>query len=426
MTKGWVPLLLLALVHLICARPDYSDHQPRSGSSLAKYTMGTLSRFSWWLDETLSGLGDTRKFTPTAREPALSPALENIRPEQPPIKRALRGSTGFLRSAQEARSMDFEETNLDWKWWNGYLPDGAVSIYNSYSQRVDYICKVSCQSGYYDSTSSNPACSYTLDGAGYTSTQFYLLVNKDSFEILEWKEGSDGSVTANSIRTCANEDIYVGKNEYGLGEVKVRDKKFHLPWGGSCYSYGTYQVLETYKDIVREHLMDVMYQTAGVTPLKYPPEVLNKGTIFNYECQTLNHMTTLSKTVVSSSKWEINFSVTVGVGTTIVTKIPFILKGQISFNSAFTYKLTKESTYTETTIHALTLETVVPVSHSCTIEMLGKKYGLDIPFTARLKRTYRNGETTWTTITGTFRAVQISEVQADMERCELLPDVKPC
>ncbi|XP_061672035.1 natterin-3-like [Syngnathoides biaculeatus] len=389
MTKRWLPLFLLALVQPICARPDHRDHQQRS-------------------------------------EPSLDPALENIRPEEPPIKRALPVSRSFLRRAQEETSVVFDETNLNWKWWDGYLPDGAVSIYNSYSQRVDYICKVGCHSGYYDSTSGNPACSYAMDGAGYTSTQFYLLVNKDNFEILEWKEGSDGSVTANSIKTCANEDIYVGKNDYGLGEVKVSDKVFNLPWGGTCYWYRTYQVLDIYKDVVREHLMDVKYQTGGVTPIKYPPEVLNKGTMFNYECQTLKHMTTLSKTVVSSSNWDINFSVTAGVGTTILTKIPFIFEGKISFNAAFTYKLTKRTTYTETTIHSLTLETVVPVGHSCTVQMQGKKYGLDIPFTARLKRTYRNGESTWTTVTGTFRAIQISKVEADMERCEPLPDAKPC
>ncbi|XP_037115014.1 natterin-3-like isoform X2 [Syngnathus acus] len=382
MAKLWVPFLLLASMHLTsCASIDNCDQQPSSSA------------------------------------PAnLHPASENKYPEQPPQKTALSPSSDFWKEARDAPSADFDETNLEWERWDGTIPDGAVSIYNSYSSRVDYICKVSCHSGYYDSTLSTAACAYTANGAGYTAEQFDMLVNKDEFEILRWKNGYGGSVTPNSIKTCVNEDTYVGKNEYGLGEVKVSEKVFYLPWGGSHYWYNDYQVLETMKDVKREHLMEVKYHTEGITPIEYPPEVLNKATLVNSECKPIKNEITLTKTVATTRKWDINFSVTVGVGITIETGIPFIV----------TYRLTKETTYTDTTTHTLTLETRVPPGHSCTVKMQGKKYGLDIPYTARLKRVYRNGETKWTTVTGTFKGLQISEVEAEMERCELLPDVKPC
>ncbi|XP_049619276.1 natterin-3-like isoform X2 [Syngnathus scovelli] len=392
MAKLWVPFLLLALMHLTsCASIDNCDQQP-SSSALAN----------------------------------LHPAVENKYPEQPPQSSPLRPSSDFLKEAQDAPSADFDETNLEWKRWAAILPDGAVSIYNSYSSRIDYICKVGCHSGYYDSTLSTPACAYTADGAGYTAEHFDVLVNKDEFEILQWKNGYRGSVSPNSIKTCVNEDAYVGKNQYGLGEVKVSEKVFYLPWGGSRYKYDDYQVLETMKDVKREHLMEVKYLTEGITPIEYPPEVLNKATLANKECKPIKNEMTLTKTVATTRKWEINFSVTVGVGITIETGIPFIVNGNIDFKAAFTYRLTKETTYTDTTTHTLTLETRVPPGHSCTVKMQGKKYGLDIPYTARLKRVYRNGETKWTTVTGTFKGVEISEVEAEMERCELLPDVKPC
>ncbi|XP_057688316.1 natterin-3-like [Corythoichthys intestinalis] len=416
----WVPLFLLALVHLICARPNECSQQISSGLNIIDYSYCTMSRLSQWLDQKLAEHADT------VPDPVADPALENKRPEQPPIKKALKSSVRFLRITNATPSSDFRNTNLEWKAWNGWLPDEAVSIYNSYSKRVDYICKVKCHSGYYDSTSGDEACAYTADGYGYTSTQFDVLVNKDNFEILDWKEGADGSVTPDSIKTCDNDDIYVGKNEYGLGEVKVSEKVFNLPWGGSRYWYRTYMVLELHKDVKKEHLMDVKYQTSGITPIEYPPEVLNKGTVFNYNCQPMKVTRTLSKTITSAKKWEINFSVTAGVGTTIETGIPFIVNGQISFRAAFTYKLTKSNTYTESSTYSLTLDTEVPIGHSCTIEMRGKKYALNIPYTARLKRSYSNGETTWTTVTGTYNSVQISEVEADMERCEPLPDAKPC
>ncbi|XP_019740213.1 natterin-3-like [Hippocampus comes] len=387
MAKLRAPLLLWALVHLTCANPVDSNQRSTSGFHL---------------------------------DP------EDKLPAQPPRKRALRPSSDFLRRLQDTPSTDFDGTSLEWKWWDGSLPDGAVSIYNSYSSRVDYICKVGCHSGYYDSTLDNAACAYASDGAGYSSTQFEVLVNKDDFEILEWKEGYDGSVTPNSIKTCANDDIYIGKNKFGLGEVKVSEKGFNLPWGGSRYWYSSYMVLETMKDVRREHLMDVKYKTEGVKPIEYPPEILNRNTISNAQCQPIKQEVTLSKSVTSTQKWEINFALTVGVGTTIETGIPFIAQGKIDLRASFTYRLNKESSYSETTTHSLTLETTVPAGHSCTIKMQGKKYGLDVPYTARLKRIYRNGETKWTTITGTFKGVQISEVHAEMERCQPLPDVKPC
>uniref|UniRef100_A0A3Q3DGU3 Natterin-3-like n=2 Tax=Hippocampus comes TaxID=109280 RepID=A0A3Q3DGU3_HIPCM len=391
MAKLWIPLVLLALLQRTRAGPNDCDQQPSS-----------------------------------VPPPVLDASLGNRRPEHVPRKSAPRPPSHFFRKAQGDPPADFGKTSLEWKRWGGSLPDGAVSIHNSYFNRVDYICKVGCHSGYYDSTLDIAACAFTSDGSGYSSTQFEVLVNKDDFEILEWKEGYGGSVTHNSVKICANNDIYIGKNKYGLGEVKVSEKVFNLPWGGSRYWYSSYMVLETMRDVKREHLMDVQYKMAAAKSIENPPEVLNRNSISNGQCESATHVVTLSKSVTSTQKWEINFALTVGVGTTIETGIPFIAQGKIDLRASFTYRLNKEDTRSETTTHSLTLETTVPASHSCVIKMEGKKYSLDVPYTARLKRTYRNGETTWTTVTGTFKGVQISEVQADMERCRRLPNVRPC
>ncbi|GLD75240.1 natterin-3-like isoform X1 [Lates japonicus] len=71
-------------------------------------------------------------------------------------------------------------------------------------------------------------------------------------------------------------------------------------------------------------------------------------------------------------------------------------------------------------------EQVVPPNHSCSISMVAYKYKADIPYTAHLSRTYSNGETTWTSISGTYNSVQIREVQAVVDRCEPIPDAHPC
>lgn len=72
------------------------------------------------------------------------------------------------------------------------------------------------------------------------------------------------------------------------------------------------------------------------------------------------------------------------------------------------------------------LELTVPPNHACKVRMEGRKMRADIPYTARLSCTYVNGETQWTTITGTYDGVQIGEVRAVVDRCEEVVDAKPC
>nr|XP_057927529.1 natterin-3-like [Doryrhamphus excisus] len=353
------------------------------------------------------------------------PALENQHPDIAPVKKSCKLPPSLRRNMSDSESFHFDESNLEWKTTSGDILQGAVSIYNSYSKRVDYICKVGCNAGYYNPESGS-YCTFSYNGNGYSESPFEMLVNKDHFEVLLWKPGSYGSVTPSSIKTCQNEDLYVGKNQYGLGKVKVSDQAFYLAWGGTEYWYRDYQVLEVEKDVRKEDLMDIQYHTDGITPSEYPPEILNQDTVFNYNCQIIKRTSTLSKSISRSSKWDTTFAFTAGLGTTIQTGIPFIAEGKIQFRVSASYKLVKGTTLTETTTHSLSVDTVVPIGHSCTITMQGKKYGLDIPYTARLKRTYSTGETTWTSVTGTYRSVQVSEVQAVVDRCQPLPDAKPC
>lgn len=75
-------------------------------------------------------------------------------------------------------------TNLMWVTWNNSLPRNAVSLYNGYTNRVDYICKYKCDAGFY--TPSKGRYCYYPSAIEKRSFQFEILVNKDNFEILEW------------------------------------------------------------------------------------------------------------------------------------------------------------------------------------------------------------------------------------------------
>ncbi|XP_077942514.1 natterin-3-like [Gasterosteus aculeatus] len=323
-------------------------------------------------------------------------------------------------------SANIDRTNLEWQFFNRSVPKEAVSIYNRYVGRTDYVCQFWCNAGFY-SPGVDPYCHYSHKGKEFNSFlwPFEILVNKDSFELLEWKDGSYGSVSPHSVKTCSNE-VYVGKNDYGLGKVDVVDQAFYLPWEGSEYWYRYYQVLTISKDIYSENLSEVKYNTLGVKPIAYPPETMRRSAVSNYQCQTVKATATISKMNQVEHRWDTSYSITVGVEASITARIPEIYSATIGFSEETTHEFTKGTTYIESTTHTVSVECEVPPNYSCGVSMVGYKYGAVIPFTAHLNRTYNIGETKSMSISGTYEGVQMTEVRVVVDPCEPVPDPTPC
>lgn len=125
-------------------------------------------------------------------------------------------------------------------------------------------------------------------------------------------------------------------------------------------------------------------------------------------------------------RWDNTYGFSLAAITTFKIGIPRLAEAGIRFSVDTDFSVTTGNTYSETTEHTLSLSMEVPPNSKCRVHMVGKKYGADIPYTARLKRTYGNHETRWITITGTYRSVQISSVDGMLDRCERLSNVKPC
>ncbi|XP_073321809.1 natterin-3-like [Pagrus major] len=329
------------------------------------------------------------------------------------------------RQVQSSTTVSHNSSNLEWVTWNNSLPDYAVSIYNGYVHRIDYVCKYKCDAGFYN-PSMGPYCHYAKPKKEYLGSPFEILVNKDNFEILEWKDSSHGSVPQNSVRTCPGEDIYVGKNKYGLGEVSTQDKCFYLPWKGSEYWYRDYQVLTINENIVSQKIYDVKYITDESKTFQYPPEIMRKTVISNNECSPVAKTDTLTKTYEAQRRWDINFSIEVGVSTSFEAGIPLITEDGVTFSTEVGFQYSQGKTLTETTTDTVSVEITAPPNHSCTATMKRLRYKINIPFTALFSRTYGNGEIHTTSITGTYDSVQTAEVQAVMDRCEFLNNTKPC
>ncbi|KAK5610142.1 hypothetical protein CRENBAI_010816, partial [Crenichthys baileyi] len=122
------------------------------------------------------------------------------------------------------------------------------------------------------------SCHYPPKKEEHRYSSFQILVNEDNFEILEWKEDSHGSVPKHSIRTCSSEEIYVGKNECGLGKLYPKDRCFYLPWKGTEYWYWYYEVLTLM--IPESNLIsDVKYDQNHIKIFKEPPKTIQTSVV---------------------------------------------------------------------------------------------------------------------------------------------------
>ncbi|XP_075935009.1 natterin-3-like [Anarhichas minor] len=316
-------------------------------------------------------------------------------------------------------------SNLEWVTWNNSLPDNAVSIYVDYFERIDYVCKYKCEAGFY-TPSMGSYCHYANAKKVDAGSPFEILVNKNNFEILEWKEGSQGSVPQSSVTTCSRGNIYVGKNQHGLGQVVTEEKHLYISWKSSLFSYSSYQVLTTSEAIISQQVYNVRYITDESKFIQYPPEVMRKTSVSNYECRSVVKTDSLSKTYQVEHRWDNSDSIKAGVEMTFTGSIPFIVSNSIKLGIEVSFQYSWGKTVTEAITSTDSVEVTAPPNSYCVVNMEQHKITVNIPYTASLKRTYANGEIHTTSITGTYDSVQVGEVRAVADRCELLKDAKSC
>nr|XP_025950758.1 natterin-3-like isoform X2 [Dromaius novaehollandiae] len=135
------------------------------------------------------------------------------------------------------------ESSIKWVDFRGSLPNWAVSNWNNYAKRQEYVCAVSgCDTGSY-SPERGPYCYYPYGEKELSSSRFKILINEGNRAWLEWKSASFGNAPSNAVRSCPWEDIYVGRNKYGLGKVHGRHSAFFVVTDGYESWYKYYDVL---------------------------------------------------------------------------------------------------------------------------------------------------------------------------------------
>uniref|UniRef100_UPI003AAC538D natterin-3-like n=1 Tax=Centroberyx gerrardi TaxID=166262 RepID=UPI003AAC538D len=377
-------------------------------------------------------LSDPRLFVSQLEEGQEKPSKQWLNPKLEGVVPSLETSNPReLREIPETEIISHsfpmfgENVNLKWVKWEGSLPNGAVAIFNGYTERTDYVCKVNCEAGFYTPSKGN-FCQYPYADNEYTSSKFEVLVNVDHFEFLEWVEDSYGSVPRYAVRTCPDVDIYVGKNKYGLGKVVSQHEAFFLPWEGDEYWYKDYQVLAINTDGYSQHISQVEYAVDQMELFHHPPETLQLAKVTNLECNSVAKTVRLEKTSTVEKTWDIGRQTRNGSVSTMSAKVPILGPGNVDFTKEQTVTFSEGTSMVESISHSVSVELLVPPNYSCAVRMDGRKMTADIPFTGRLSRTNHNGDTHWTTITGTYDGVRVGEINAVVERCQPVPDAVPC
>nr|XP_020451000.1 natterin-3-like [Monopterus albus] len=359
-------------------------------------------------------------------KPWLNPTLGEVVPSREGISPPTMRVIPETKTSSHSFPMFAEHVNLQWVTWDGALPEGAVAIWNGYTERTDYVCKVNCEAGFY-TPSKGDFCLYPYADREYASSKFEVLVNVDHFEFLEWTEGSYGSAPQYAIKTCPSSDIYVGKNKYGLGKVVTQHEAFFLPWEGKEYWYKKYQVLAINRDSYSQHISHVEYAIDQIKLFHNPPEALKLAKVTNLECRNVEKTVKLEKTSTVEKTWDIGRETRNGTISTMKGKVPIITPGNVDFTSKEQLVTFSEgTTMVESISHEVSVQLLVPPNHSCAVRMEGRKMKADIPFTGRLSRTNHKGETHWSYITGTYDGVSVGEINAVVERCQPVPDPVPC
>ncbi|KAM9294465.1 natterin-3-like [Gastrophryne carolinensis] len=314
--------------------------------------------------------------------------------------------------------------SLQWVDWAGSIPAGAVSIYNSFTSRTDYVCSVAnCATGFY-STNKGAYCYYANGEQEFRASIFKILVNDQNFEYIQWLPGSYGSVPPNPVSRCSG--VFVGKNQYGLGKVVPSSSVLALPYNGNAYTYDMYEVLNLNTNYHTQTLTGFSYNSNQATFYQEGVQVLTSLKVFNNACQRISKTVTLSKTILVEKYWNTGRSTKNGVSTMITCSIPSISGTSVSFPSAVQFEWQDGSPHTESRTLSRSLSVTVNPQHECEVVLEGRNVHTEIPFSSSLTRFFQNAESHSVNIKGIFSNAQIDYVTISLGQCKRIANAPPC
>ncbi|KAM6184297.1 natterin-3-like [Sarcoramphus papa] len=316
---------------------------------------------------------------------------------------------------------------LKWVAFEGQLPADAVSNWNDYAKRMEYVCSTTvhgCNTGAYV-PDRGPFCFFPYSELERSTHNFKVLVNVGDFEALDWVDDSFGSVPENAVEGCASIDVFVGRNYYGLGKISKEQRAAFVVVDGEEVWYKWYQVLVVKKGPADVTISDVRYNMSGA--VEHGEDVtLTKTTVRNEGCQGVRKAVTLEEAAEMEHDWELDQRVFTTIrGMLQAALLVFNGTGWEVTNVTNIHWVGGAST-SEYITHTRVVEEEVQPRTACTVALEGRRLDIRVPFTAQLIRDFRDGQLYRVAVTGWAHSRAVVGVWASVKQCWPITDVPPC
>jgi len=249
-----------------------------------------------------------------------------------------------------------------------------------------------------------------------------FLVNKDNFEILEWKSWADinqGQVPFYAVKFCKSE--YISKDSTGLHSVteKVLNQKKNMQT----------EVLSVNYDIIRQHL-EIAEYVVKEEEKSERVEVIKHFSAQNMNCKPAKHVVKLDHGKDKSRAFLKGRTDTTGeaIEASVSGKILNVVNvgGKRTLKSDQSILNSETESKLDKALHSVSMEIEVPPNHSCVIEIKSKTFFARVPYSGQLIRQYRNGEERTTSITGIYDHQEIADLESFVYPCKPVPDPTRC
>ncbi|KAM6225592.1 natterin-3-like [Spheniscus humboldti] len=340
------------------------------------------------------------------------------RPLQPPA-----ASWSFPRRKRDEEPPSY----LKWVAFEGKLPADAVSNWNGYAKRMEYVCSTEvhgCNTGAY-TPERGPFCFFPYGEWEQSTPDFKVLVNVGGFEVLDWVDDFFGSVPKDAVEGCPSVDIFVGRNCYGLGKVSKEQRAAFMMVDGMEVWYKWYQVLVVKKGPADVTISDVRYNMSGA--VEHGEDVtLMKTMVRNEGCRGVRKAVTLEEATEMEHDWEMDERV--------FTTIHGVLRAALLAFTGTGWEVTNVTNIpwaggastSKYVVHTIAVEEEVQPQTACTVALEGRRLDVRVPFTAQLTRDFGDGQPHRVAAMGWARSRAVVGVWASVKECWPITDVPPC
>ncbi|XP_054664451.1 natterin-4-like [Grus americana] len=337
---------------------------------------------------------------------------------QPPA-----ASRSFSRRKRDEETPSY----LKWVTFEGKLPDDAVSNWNNYAKRMEYVCSTSvlgCDTGAYV-PDRGPFCFFPYGEQEESTRNFKVLVNVGNFEALDWVDDSFGSVPENAVAGCPFFDTFVGRNRYGLGKISKEQRAAFVVVDGEEVWYKWYQVLVVKKGLADVTISHVRYNMSRAVEGR-EDVTLMKTMVRNEGCQRVRKAVTLEEVTETEHNW--------GMDRRVFATIHGVLQAALLTFSGTGWDITNVTNIpwvggastSEYVVHIRVVEEELQPWTTCAVALEGRRLDIRVPFTAQLTRDFGDGQPHRVAMTGWARSQVVVGVRAGIKECRPIDDVPPC